>query len=265
MVEPAEPDATSAAGVRLGVVPSVQGVIVFLRAGGTRPEGSHRRPLPVVRKGSHDRIARPTGRTGDERIAKAPVTRRCQFLPARRAKCKIRADQQVGKGFRSAVDDFKSIVFASRYFPDLQGRDVCEPRRMFAQQRGEAVQFKGATTYLDVHAVRAVQHPAPELACPGELEDEGPKANALYLSLYMKVVVLHDAGCSMCQGQTKGKFGKKTIDFCRGVGEREKRGVFRLSEFFNRKPLCRHNWSWQRPLVWNEIQSPSRGYTPWPL
>ena len=81
------------------------------------------------------------------------------------------------------MHDFKGIVLPVGNFPDMDGRDACKPGRTVAQQRGEAVQFKGAATHFDVHAVRAVQYPAPELVFLGELKDEGPKADALYLSL----------------------------------------------------------------------------------
>ncbi len=167
------------AGVRLGVVAPIRGVVVLAQTLGALGEGRHRAPLPVVRHRLDDREAGSAVRARDERVAVAPVGGIVELGGACRAHRHVRRDGESAHRRHVAHQDPEVVGTAPFHRSRVEGVDAGQRRRFRPEPVHERRQRRVLPLGPDSNGSGLVAHPPADPVAQRQAVHEGAEADTL--------------------------------------------------------------------------------------
>ena len=180
-----EPRARAAdgAGVGLGVVAAVAGIVVLGLAGGAHREAGHRRARPVVRDAADDREARAAVGAVGERVADSAGRPGPTARPGRRRRSPRPRATGAAASPALVLATIRKSARPPRAARPRDALDDRQRRRLGAEPREEGVHRRRLALDLQHHAALVVEHPAAERQLGRQPVHVRPEADALHHAL----------------------------------------------------------------------------------
>ncbi len=185
------------AGDRLGVVPTVVGVAVFLGTARTQREAVHRRARPVVGEAGDDRVARAAVGAGDEGVPEPTVGRIVHLRHTGGAGGGVGRDQGHPRLVEVGLDDaepLEAVPAVERCAAAHERQHHRQRRRVGHEAATEVGQLRRRPLGLDHHPAGVIRDGAPHPEGEGEPMHEGSEPDPLHDPADLEVFALTPHG-----------------------------------------------------------------------